>query len=229
MAAAKKVTRKELLKEPDEFLTLSRRWFLFVITHKFQFIGGVALVLLVALVISGYQYFSVRSENKAFAELQQIQKLYLEVMNSDGPTAALQSVEEQLAKLVDKYDRNSGGKTGRVLLANASYQAGKYDRAMELYEKALQDFSIDPTISAIIQKDLAYTYERLKDYQAAISLFERVAEDPHAIMKDEALFNLGKLYERIGKREKSLEAFRKLTENYEDSIYSGLVKEKLAG
>jgi tetratricopeptide (TPR) repeat protein len=49
------------------------------------------------------------------------------------------------------------------------------------------------------------------------------------IMKDEALFNLGRLYAAMGENEKSLMAFKKIISDYSDSIYVELARERVSG
>ena len=71
MAKKRKKTRKELLKEPDEFLTLTGRVIEFAVDHKNQLIYGLGIVLALAIILSGIRFFSIRAENKAAAMLNQ--------------------------------------------------------------------------------------------------------------------------------------------------------------
>jgi TolA-binding protein len=48
-------------------------------------------------------------------------------------------------------------------------------------------------------------------------------------MKDEALFNLGRLYAAMGENEKSTAAFKKIVSDYTDSIYIELARERVSG
>ena len=48
-------------------------------------------------------------------------------------------------------------------------------------------------------------------------------------MKDDALFNLGKIYAELGDSAKSEQAFRKILADHPHSIYTEAVKEKLPG
>ena len=56
-----------------------------------------------------------------------------------------------------------------------------------------------------------------------------MATSPTAFLKDEALYNLGRLYARLGKAEKSKAAYDKILSDYPDSLYIELVKETKAG
>ena len=50
-AKKRKKTRKELLKEPDEFMTLTGKLFGFAVDHKTQLTYGLGILLAVAIII----------------------------------------------------------------------------------------------------------------------------------------------------------------------------------
>ena len=74
--AVKKVTRKDLLKAPDEFLSFSEKAFQFVTTHSRQFAIGTAVFVLLILVFVGVRWYNdhyarqaLQAYNKAVAPL----------------------------------------------------------------------------------------------------------------------------------------------------------------
>ena len=71
MAAAKKKTRKELLKEPDEFLTLSSRFLGWAAKYKKQINMAVLAALTAGVLISGYFFYVNQQEAKAAGLLAQ--------------------------------------------------------------------------------------------------------------------------------------------------------------
>jgi tetratricopeptide (TPR) repeat protein len=48
-------------------------------------------------------------------------------------------------------------------------------------------------------------------------------------MRDEALYHLGRLYNKLGENEKSREAYNKILTDHQDFIYIDLVKERMSG
>ena len=56
-----------------------------------------------------------------------------------------------------------------------------------------------------------------------------IANGSDPVLKDTAVFNLGLLYALTGKGEKSEAAFNTIINDYADSIYYPLAKEKIAG
>ena len=57
MAKKRKKTRKELLKEPDEFMTLSGKLIKFAVEHKKQLTYGLGIILALVVIISGVRFF----------------------------------------------------------------------------------------------------------------------------------------------------------------------------
>jgi hypothetical protein len=49
------------------------------------------------------------------------------------------------------------------------------------------------------------------------------------IMRGEAFYHLGWLYDKLGNAEKSKEAYNKIISDHQDFIYIDLVKERMAG
>ena len=57
MAKKRKKTRKELLREPDEFMTISGKLIGFAVDHKNQLAYALGIIVILALIISGYRFF----------------------------------------------------------------------------------------------------------------------------------------------------------------------------
>lgn len=226
MAKKKRITRKELLKEPDEFYTHSSRLFRYILEHKMQFVYGLAGVFALAIIISGVQYFSNRSENMAFALLDQGFAKYQVIVQKKKAKEARKEVETDFLNILDKYSGKDGGKIARLIYANICYKAGDFDKAIELYARSLKDFEGKPFIKTLALKGLGYSHEGKEDYQTAATYFDKVASAPDSKQKDEALFHLGLIYAEIGDHPKSKEMFDKIIADHPDSIYVAMIKEK---
>ena len=80
-----------------------------------------------------------------------------------------------------------------------------------------------------ILSNLGYAYEQEEDYSTAVGYFEKISSAPEPIMRDEALYHLGRLYDKLGENEKSREAYNKILTDHQDFIYIDLVKERMSG
>jgi tetratricopeptide (TPR) repeat protein len=226
MAKKKKVTRKQLLKEPDEFLTFSTKLFNFVLKYKLQVLGALGGVILIVLAISGFSYYTHTQASAAEAQLQKSWNRYESVRNEKGSIEAYQSVGPEFDKLVDDHGNQPAGKAARVILANICYNGGDFDKAIALYEASLDDYA-DPFYRGQILNGLGYAHEAKKNYKKAIEYFELTAAAGNEVTKGEAWFNLGRLYDMSGDSAKSMDAYQKVVAEYPDSLYAGLVRERI--
>ncbi len=229
MAKKTKKTRKELLKEPDEFITISGKIIGFLVDHKNKITYALGIIVALALIISGYRFFSIRSENKASALLDQGLAKYEKINNNKQPVEAYDQVSADFQLILDKYGSKKNGKIARLTYANICYNAGKYEQAIELYKKSLTDFEENQTIHHQVIGSLGYAYEQQANYASAVSYFEQLSSAPDTIMRGEALYHLAWLYNKLGNAEKSKEAYNKIINDHQDFIYIDLVKERMSG
>ena len=207
MAKKRKKTRKELLREPDEFMTISGKLIRFAVDNKNQLTYALGIIAVIALIISGYRFFSIRAENNASALLGKSLSKYNGIKAEKQPDEVYGEVSADFQFIIDKYNGKESAKLARLIYANICYDAGKYTRAIELYKAALTDFAKHPMIYHQILGNLGYAYEQEKDYATAVSYFEKIILAAEPIMRDEALFHLGRLYDKLGEKEKELERY----------------------
>ena len=229
MAKKRKKTRKELLREPDEFMTISGKLIGFAVDHKNQLAYALGIIVILALIISGYRFFTIRAENNAAALLDKNLTKYNSLKADKQPDEVYGEVSADFQFILDKYKGKESAKLARIIYANICYNAGKYKQAIELFKTALTDFAKYPMIRQQILSNLGYTYEQEKDYSTAVGYFEKISTAPEPIMRDEALFHLGRLYDKLGENEKSREAYNKILTDHQDFIYIDLVKERISG
>jgi tetratricopeptide (TPR) repeat protein len=229
MAKKRKKTRRELLKEPDEFMTFSGKLIGFATEHKTLLTYALGIILALAVIISGIRFFSIRSENNASALLDKTLSEYNSIKAQKTSDEVFGEVSEDFQLILQKYGGKKSGKLARLIYANLCYNAGKYEQAIELYKASLTDFEKHPLIYNQILSSLGYAYEQQKDYSTAAGFFEKITSAEDAIMRGEALYNLGRLYDELGQNEKSREAYNKILSDHQDFIYIELVKERLSG
>lgn len=225
--AAKKKTRKQLLKEPDEFITFTGKAIAFVTGYQKQISYMLCTIFAVALIFFGYRFFAQRAEAKAFTLLGQIQSKYDTLIRTTSQTEAYGQVSEAFQSIIKKYGGNAGGKLARVIYANISYNAQQYEKAIALYNQSLSDFKDDKFVYNMILSNLGHAYQRVENEQNATAYFEQAASATYSTIREEALFNLALMYEKSGEVAKSQETLQKIMSNYPDSIYFDLVEEEL--
>jgi tetratricopeptide (TPR) repeat protein len=226
--ASRKKSRKDLLKKPDEFITLTGRAIQFASAYQKQISYGLCALVAAALVILGYRFFAHRAEAKAFEALAQIMANYEADKKASTPQEAYHKASEELQRLEKKYGDNAGGKLARVRYADISYDAGDYHKAIELYKQSLNDFKDNQLVYHLILSDIGYAYESIEDDRNAAKYFEELSSATDSGLRDEALFNLGLLYDKLGDTAGSRKAFQEIISNYPNSMYFDIAREKLS-
>jgi tetratricopeptide (TPR) repeat protein len=226
--ATKKKTRKQLLKEPDEFMTLTGKAITFVTGYQKQISYLLCTIMAIVLIFFGYRFFAQRAETKAFTRLGQTQSKYDTLKKTSSETAAYSQVSEAFQSIIKKYGGNAAGKLARVMYANISYDAQQYEKAIALYKQSLNDFKDDKLVYNMVLSNLGHAYQRVDDEQNAAAYFEKAASATDSPIREEALFNLGLMYEKLGESAKSQKMLQEILKNHPDSIYFDLAEEELS-
>ena len=219
-----KVTRKQLLKEPDEFITFSARAISFFKAHKNPLIVSTAVFCALIVGFAAYRYMNTRWENDASLAVHEVVTQY-EKSLTDGqsPSQALAGVETAITGVLSRYGGQSAGQMGRLFYADAVLAAGKFAEAISLYRETLPHFEAGSFFQYRILDSIAQAHIALKQYDAAVTALQQVADGAGPGMADAALFQIGQVYNATGDPARRDAAFKSLSEKYPNSQYIHLI------
>ena len=187
MAKRIKVSRKNLLKDPDQFLSTSEKAMLYYIDNRATVIGVVATLLIVVSSFFGFKYYQETQAlgNEAFYfEMEKMAE------NPKGSTsvAGVRSIWE---KIGDGFQKERAS----LLLADIHFQNQEFGEAEVLYSTVMSNSSPGQINYQMAQVGLAYSYEFGKDYKKAIDLFKSVIDANTAFPLFEVYWSLSRCYE----------------------------------
>jgi len=223
------VSRKQLLKEPDQFITFSGKMIAFGRSHSKSILIVTGVILALLLVLVSTRQIANRNELRASEQVEKAMAKYAAALSETDPEEAYVQVKDDFASIFDKYGSKASGKLARILYGDVSYAAKDADTAIDMYSTALEAYEQAPAIKNIVLSRLSHAYLLKKEDQKAIQTFERISAGEETTMKYEALFNLALLYETAGDKEKSAALFEQLQTDFPTNMYSDLVKEKISG
>ncbi len=220
-------TRKQLLKEPDQFITFSGKLIAFGRSNlKIILITtGILFSLLLALVTA--RQISHRNENRASELVEKAVAKYSTVIQDTNPQTAYDRVKTDFTDIFDEYGSKNAVKIARIIYGDISYNAGDADTAIAMYTHALDDFDQSPAVKNIVLSGLAYAFVLKAEYPRAIHYFEMISANNEKTLKSGALFNLGWLYEASGEKEKANAMYQQVLADFPESMYGDLVREKV--
>jgi tetratricopeptide (TPR) repeat protein len=227
MAKKKRTTRKQLLKEPDEFLTFSGKAIQFVSNNQRPVIGVLVGVVVLVLAFAGFGYFSRLSERKAYAMFERGRSHYSADITGKKTSLSQEKASEQFEKVLRKYPSTNAANLTLIAYADMSYREHDYDKAVDLYQKALSAFSRDDAIQKLIWNGLAHAYEAKKAYKLAAEHFKKITDSQDSFMKGDAYYNLARMMEALNHQEKALAAYNKVIAAHPDSVGFRIAKDKV--
>ena len=225
--AKREATRKQLLKEPDQFITFSGKLIAFGQSHLKTILICSGCLLALLLVAATVSQVSDRNENRASELVEKTIAKYSAALQDTSPKTAYERVKTDFSDIFDKYGSKKAVKIARIIYGDISYNAEDADTAIAMYTQALEDVGRFPALRPIVLSGLGYAHALKHEYPQSIRYFETIMEAPDATMKSSALFNLAWLYEANGEKEKSAARYRQLLADFPDTMYGDLVREKV--
>ena len=227
--AAKKVSRKELLKGPDEFQTFSGKAIRLYKAHEklFSYIGvGVVILVCVYLGINTYMKYINKKGQTAYNEAYYT---LADNPSTESGKEDLKQPTELFEKVKDKYSLSKASRLALPELAHLKFREKKYDEAISLYKKYLSDERDNPPYEDMTMLALAACYEEKGDLKEAADLLKKLVDDPTFFFEEQAMLNLARVYRLSNQPEKSQEILKKFAEKYVSSPFLPQVKAQLQG
>ncbi len=227
--AKKRISRKQLLKEPDEFFTGTGKLINWAKENLKQLLIGVGVFFGLIIFIAFFGYFREVRIQAASDLLSQSLTKYQADTDESKAVEALAEVRADFERLVNSYGGLPAGQLGGLLFGHICMAGQAVDEAIPHYEKALNDFGNDSSLINIILNGLGSAHAQKGNYQEAIEYYKQLVAGSSTVLKDAALFHLGMLYGQLDKPEESKKAYLQLRTDFPDSMYADIVQEKTTG
>jgi predicted negative regulator of RcsB-dependent stress response len=224
---AKKISRKELLKGTDEFLTFSGKAVNFMTTHQRELkYAGVVIAILVVAYLGVTTYLRHVNKNGQNAYNTAYQTLTKE-MKPDANRDNLLKSEELFSKVTDDYGLSKVAQLALPQIAYLKFLDKKYDEAIGLYQKFLDKVAGNTEYELMTNLALAACFEAKGDLKSATEILIPVIEIPDSSFSEPAMLSLARLYRLDNKPEKAREILNKFVEQHLDSPLLPFAKAQL--
>jgi tetratricopeptide (TPR) repeat protein len=229
MVKGKKITKKQL-KEPDEFITLTERAFIFIREHskKVAGVGIFFLILVIAFIV--FQMLDKKKEEEAAREFGVATGLYERGM-AQAREGSIQGDKDILAKfdeVITKFPRTSSGRFSLLYKGNVYLKGGEFDEAIKAYTAFLDKSGKERLYRYFAWEGLGHAYEGKKDYAKALEAYQKIVELGEGYQLAEANLNIGYCYEKLGKSKEALESFKAFLNSNPKSSLSNVVLRKVS-
>jgi len=221
--APAKISRKELLKKPDEFLTFSAKMIVFAKEHsrEFQYLGmGLLGLTLLCLGINTYLNHIDKSGQEAYN-----MAFYALYKNTDleNNQDKLENIEELFNRVIDEYDSSKAARLALPELAHLNFLQGQYEESIAYYREFLDEMPDDP-YQSLARMALAVCYEEIGEFEKALETLEYLISGRDDFFKEQAMLSMARIYRSMNKEEESNEILNDFIERFQTSQFLSLAK-----
>ncbi len=229
MTRIKKISKKKL-KEPDEFVSVTEKAFLFLTHHIKSIAAGGIVVLIILLSVFFYQRWEKKNEEEAYQKFSLAVEIYQMVSSPsrEGSPSEYKNVLEKFDEVITKFSRTFPGKTSFLYKGNIHLRLGEFEEATKSYQNFLQKAGKRKLYRLFAMEGLGYAYEGKKDYEKALQAYQKILEEGENFQLANAYLNMGRCYEKLGKKREALENYKGFLKVSQKSTMTNAVLRKIS-
>jgi predicted negative regulator of RcsB-dependent stress response len=221
MATEKKFARKDL-KEPDEFITITDRFFEYCAKNKNLVISVVVIIVLAA----GAVFALITHREK---QMQQMEALLFEMkqtsLNSDKKPEEIATNFESFLK---DFSDGPQKERAQLLLADQYFRSNQADKSANTYKELMSSSKPGEMAYDFAELGLAYSLELAKNTKEAIGVFKAVIAREGGTPLFQAYLALARIYEAEKDTNNALLILREMETKFQKHSEFTVVQEKIA-
>jgi tetratricopeptide (TPR) repeat protein len=215
----KRVQKKKALIKEEEIKTTFAKILEFIKNRQKQFLIGLSSVLVVIIILLIALFYNSSLREKAYAFEVEAYNYYYGINLKEELSA-----QQRWQKALELYKKSVDTKvtpTTLFYLGNCYYNLSKYNEAISEYERLIKRFPREVELLPIVYQKLASAYMNTGNKEMAINTLNRLAGLDNGIFKDTALILEARYHEQTGQKEKAIEKYKELVDNFQDSPWFG--------
>ncbi len=226
--AKKKVSRKELLKGTDEFLTLSGKAALFLNKHmrEVRLISiGIGIIAVVYLAFWGF----MRHTNKAGQEAYNTayDALVASAQTESDYRKGIEQSEPLFEAVISDYGMSKAADLALAQVGHAKFVNKEYDDAIDYYNEFSTKASGKEAYQTLNYLALAACREAKGEVKEAAMILNGIVEDLDNPFRESAMLSLERIYRLNNQPEKANELLKTFAKEYRNSPFFPMVKARI--
>jgi len=226
--AKKKLSRKELLRNTDEFLTLSGKVALFVNEHirQVKLVGiGLVAVAVVYVAVWGYMKHTNKMGQEAYNVAYNTLNQNVESEAADKETT--EKSEALFEEVINGYGMSKAADLALAQVGHAKFSTQKYDDAINYYEEFATKASGNEAYETLTLLALAACHEAKGEMGKAAGILDGIMKTSDNPFRENAMLNLERIYRLDNQPEKANEILKIFAKEYSNSPFFPMVKARI--
>jgi tetratricopeptide (TPR) repeat protein len=205
-----KISRKKLLKEPDEFLTFSGRALAWSKANTRTIIwAGSAVVLALALVVGIQSYISHRNAQAA-ADLGRVFAAYQTALAGQLEAKQAELVLQALESVAQEYSASPAGQQARLAYGNLCLQMNAFDPAAKAFAMLADEPRLPDALQPLAHLGLGQALEGQKKFTEAADAYAAAARLAGPNLAAQARLDQARVLEAAGNPGAAMNLYRQL-------------------
>ncbi|MFZ1744618.1 MAG: tetratricopeptide repeat protein [Nitrospirales bacterium] len=212
----KDLGNKPPMVEQAQFLSSKERFLFFVEENRALVWGGIFLGLAVIVAIVTLSWLNQNKEEHAWELEGQAQAVYL-----DRPLDDVKKGQENIQKasgmfkdILNQYPGTPSAGVSSFLLGNSMIEEKNYQGAIDVYISWVKEYGQNQILLGLVQQRLGFAYLLNGNREAALKAFDAVLANPHALNKDQVVFELAKIAEADENITEAVEQYKKVIQEF---------------
>jgi len=196
--AAKKITRKELLKEPDEFITTSAQIIQYTRQNPKKVLI-ISVLVVIGLLAAGGFYAYQRQGKLASHELFERALMEYQMLDLSGQAPNDEQLDKILAQfetITRDYPSFPAGDMALLYRGDFLYRKNDFRAALDRYTRMQTTNLVKEGMGPLVLYHTAMTLFALKDYEQATIIFDQLSKDTNSPYCREAHAAIARIYEK---------------------------------
>ena len=186
--------------------------------------------MIILLSIFIYQKWEKGKEEEAYRKFSSALYLYQMVGSPyrEGSPSEYKNVLEKFGEVIAKFPKTSSGKISLLYQGNIHLRLSEFEEATKSYQTFLQKAGKEKLYRIFAMEGLGYSYEGKKDYEKALQSYQKIVAEGENFQLGDAYLNMGRCYERLGKKKEALENFKAFLKVSQRSMMANEVLRKIS-
>ncbi len=227
---ARKISRKELLKEPDEFLTITAQTIQYTKENPKKVFILSLIIAIIVLTIAGFYLYQRQGKLASHDLLERALMEYrlLETPGQQPTDEQLNKILAQFDNIVTNYPSFTAGEMALLYSGHILYKKHDYRGALDRYTRMQNTKLIKQGLGPLAVYHIAMTLFALKDYDHANAMFDQLSKDTNSPYHREAHAAIARIYEDSGKNKEAVQAYRQYLKMFPEAPDANFVKYRIA-
>ncbi len=227
--AKKKLSRKELLKSTDEFLTLSGKVALLVNQHMRQVkLVGIGLAVIAVAYIAVWGYMKHTNKMGQTAYNNAYDTLMPDFQSGEINKDSMENAEQLFQALISDYGMSKAAALALAQVGHAKFETQKFEDAIVYYGEFATKASDNEAYETLTHLALAACYEAKGDLKKAEGILDGIVKSADNPFRETAMLNLERVYRLDNQPEKANDILKTFAKEYGNSPFYPMVKARLS-